>query len=115
MWIVYNDVRERALKRISVLGGPPVNICPLDGDLRGASWGPDGTIVFATDRSKGLLRVPAAGGMPERLTTVDPGKGEQDHWWPEVLPDGRAVVFTSWSGSLAQAQIAAVSLPKWTK
>ena len=35
--------------------------------LFGASWGSDGTIVFATARNGGLLRVSAAGGTPEVL------------------------------------------------
>ena len=111
-WIVYHDVHDGVLKRVSVLGGSPVTICSLDGaTLRGASWGPDDTIVFATERSKGLMRVPAAGGKPERLTMVDPSQDEQDHFWPDVLPDGRAVLFTSWGGSLERARIAVVSLP----
>ena len=101
------------LKRISALGGSPVTICSLDGaTLRGASWGPDDTIVFATERSNGLMRVPAAGGNTRAL---DDGRSidrtKRDHFWPDVLPDGRAVLFTSWGGSLERAQIAVVSLP----
>ena len=46
----------------------------MDGQFRGASWGNDDTIVFASDQSGGLLRVPAGGGEPEMLTTVDPGE-----------------------------------------
>ena len=65
--------------------------------------------MFATDRSKGLLRVPAWGGTPERLTTADPASGE-DHLWPEVLPDGRAVLFTVFKGSLTSARVTVVSL-----
>jgi serine/threonine-protein kinase len=111
-WIVYQDGRDNTLKRISALGGSPVTICSLDGGaLRGASWGPDDTIVFATDQSKGLLRVPAAGGKPERVTTVHPATGEIGHFWPQVLPDGRAVLFTSWGGSLERARVAVVSPP----
>ena len=65
------------------------------GGPRGASWGPDDTIVFATsDPAKGLLRVSAGGGEAEVLTTPDAQKGELDHYWPEVLPGGRAVLFT---------------------
>ncbi len=110
-WILYHDNRARALKRIPASGGPPVTICPLDGQLRGASWGPGDMIVFATDRSQGLLRVTAAGGAPERLTSVDGAKGEQGHWWPNVLPDGRAVLFTVWNWSLEGSRVAVMSLP----
>ena len=112
LWIAYRDSRANALKRIPAAGGLAVTICSLDGGLwRGASWGPDDTIVFATDRSQGLMRVPVGGGTPERLTTVDSAKGESHHFWPHVLPNGRAVLFTVWNGSLERAKIAVASLP----
>jgi Tol biopolymer transport system component len=110
--IVYGDIRANALKRIPVDGGPPKTICSLDGgNPRGASWGPDDMIVFATDRSRGLLRVPAAGGTPTRLTTADPRKGEQEHSWPDVLPDGQGVLFTVSNGFPEQERVAVVALP----
>ena len=42
----------------------------------GRAWGADDYIVFATSTSKGLLRVPAAGGEPQVFTTVDATNGE---------------------------------------
>ena len=62
------------LQKVSILGGPPVTICePSGGPPRGASWGDDDTIVFATAAPSGLWRVPArwrrAGG------TDDAGRG----------------------------------------
>ncbi len=58
------------LHRVSVRGGPRSTICSLPGQLRGASWGADGTIVFATSSlDTGLWRVAAVGGEPEMLTT----------------------------------------------
>ena len=82
------------LKKVSLVGGPAINICPVSSDLRGASWGADGTIVFAERASGGLFRVSAVGGEPEILTTLDEGQGEIAHRWPEILPGGRAVLFT---------------------
>ena len=61
----------------------------------GASWSTDDTIIFGTnDPTSGLLRVAAAGGEPEVLTTPNRDQGELDHMWPEVLPGGQAVLFT---------------------
>ncbi len=89
-WVGYFS---RGLKKVSILGGPPVSICDVEGGgPRGASWGDDDTIVFATSASTGLWRVPAGGGEPEELTTPDRELG--DHQWPEILPGGDAVLFT---------------------
>jgi len=91
-WLAFDD-RGTALGRVPLLGGPPQTISPIDGALRGASWGEDDTIVFATAApGTGLFAVAADGGEPEALTT--PADGEGDHMWPEILPGGRAVLFT---------------------
>jgi serine/threonine protein kinase len=53
------------LRKISVQGGSAVTICDAPA-LRGATWGDDGTIVFASDVSGGLSRVAAGGaGSPK--------------------------------------------------
>ena len=95
---------------MSVLGGPAVTICDLGGFPFGMSWASDDTIVFASTASNGLMRVPSVGGEPEVLTTVDPEQGETAHRWPEVLPNGKGVLFTAWSGSDDGSRIAVVSL-----
>src|SRR5262249_28936246 len=74
---------------------------------RGASWGPDDTIVFATiNRSSGLMAVSAGGGQPIQLTTPNRGQGEENHWWPEFLPGGRGILFTVTSGPIGNSAIA---------
>ena len=108
-WVAFNDARDSTLKRVSTLGGPPLTICPLDGFLRGASWATNGTIVFATANSGGLLQVPWVGGEPKPLTTVGPDR-EESHWWPEWLPGGDAVLFTAWTGTPEGSRIAVLSL-----
>jgi serine/threonine-protein kinase len=106
----FSNLDGPALKRVSVHGGPTQMICALDGQLRGASWGADNNIVFATVSSKGLRRVPAAGGEPAVLTKVDASSGETDHWWPEVLPGGQGVLFTSWNSTPERSRISVLSL-----
>jgi serine/threonine-protein kinase len=83
-----------ALKRISIAGGPLITICQSP-SLRGASWGHDGDIVFATqDVTSGLQRVSSDGGEPTALTRPDPAAGERAHWRPSVLPGARGVLFS---------------------
>jgi hypothetical protein len=83
----------RELKKISVTGGAPITLAPVERG-RGATWGQDGTIIFAPAVFSGLLRIPAAGGPAEPLTKLDEAKGEKTHRWPQWLPDGRSVLFT---------------------
>ena len=90
-WLGY--VTPQALKKVSVTGGSPITLCPVDRS-RGASWGPDGTIVFAPSANTGLSVVPATGGDPQVLTTLDEGSGEVSHRWPQWLPGGDKVLFT---------------------
>jgi serine/threonine-protein kinase len=81
---------DRKLKKISVHGGVPVDIC--DASMgRGGWWGDDGTIVASLDGTS-LSRIRDAGGAPELLT--DPG-ATATHRWPQVLPGGAAVLFTA--------------------
>ena len=108
-WIGFRDARDGRLKKVSALGGPAVVICDCTANvMRGATWGPDDMVVFATVNSPGLMMVSAAGGAAEELTRS--GQDGDLHIWPEYLPDGRAVLFTIWSGSEESAQVAVLSL-----
>jgi len=102
------------LKKIPMTGGRPVTVTVLDGfGPRGATWGDDGSIVYATSTvDTGLLRVPSTGGIPTVLTKPDPRRGELDHMWPEFLPGGRAVLFTitATSGAPGDSQVAVLDL-----
>jgi hypothetical protein len=94
-------------------GGSPLLVSRYSGAPRGASWGPDDSIVFATtDPSSGLLRVSATGGQPSVLTIPDTAHGEGDHLFPSVLPGGQAVLFTiaATSGSIQNAQVAVLDM-----
>jgi serine/threonine-protein kinase len=82
------------LKKISVQGGAVVTLCDANGD-RGGSWGEDGTIVFTPTNQVALSKVSSAGGTPQPLTTLDKQAHEATQRWPQVLPGGKDVLFTS--------------------
>ena len=88
-WIAFFD--GLWLKRVAVAGGPVLTICESE-IPRGASWGDDGHIVFATQSR--MLRVAWDGGEPVELTKPDPAAGESGHWHLSVLPGGQRVLFT---------------------
>jgi serine/threonine-protein kinase len=102
---------ERQLKKVSLAGGPPATLCEAGAATYGASWVHD-EIIFAPG-SSGLFRVPAAGGEPREVTALD--SEETRHSWPEILPGGKAVIFTSWITSQNNARIALHSLETGTK
>jgi hypothetical protein len=83
------------MKKISVQGGAAVTLCDAL-SARGASWGEDGNIVVTLSSSNaiGLSRVPAGGGTPQTLTKPA-DKNQVSHRWPQILPGGQAVLFTS--------------------
>jgi eukaryotic-like serine/threonine-protein kinase len=93
-WIGFFVAAEGRLKKVALSGGAPVVLCEAS-DVRGASWGSDGTIVFTPEFSSGgLSRIPAAGGTPEVLTRPARDRGERTHRLPHLLPNGRGVIFT---------------------
>jgi Tol biopolymer transport system component len=91
-WIGF-AARGRLMK-VPAFGGPVVDLCAINNNSRGASWAPDGNIYASLSATLGLMRVPASGGDPQPFTTLDPQKKERTHRWPQVLPDGKYVLFT---------------------
>ena len=84
---------EGKLKRVEASGGSPRTLCDVPATaFGGATWSRDGIIVIGSN-SDGLFRVPQAGGVPTRLTTVDSSHGELGHTLPWFLPDGRHFLF----------------------
>ena len=94
-WVGFYDLQDAQLKKVSVDGGPALEICSLPGGLRGATWGADDTIVFGIAGS-GLWSVDAGGGTPELLSKPD---DDASHSWPQILPGGDVVVFTLTEGA----------------
>jgi eukaryotic-like serine/threonine-protein kinase len=98
------------IAKVRLDGGTAVPVAPAPGAVRGASWQGD-IIVFATGAEPGLMTVEADGGTPRVLTVPDTARGELDHRWPEVLPGGRVVLFTIWTGAPERSRVAAARLP----
>ena len=90
-WVGFQAGRK--LMKISMNGGPAVTICDVPGLIFGASWDSANSIVFASPLGKSLMRVPAAGGVPQVLLTADSANGEV-YSTPQWLPDEKTVLFT---------------------
>ncbi len=101
---------EGKLRKVPVRGGQPVTICGAP-DVRGASWGDDGTILFVPTVFAGMSKVGADGGGLEVVTKLDPKTASGGQRWPQMLPGGNAALVSpvrSWRDE--GRDIAAVSL-----
>jgi serine/threonine-protein kinase len=104
-WLAFDA--DGVLKRVALSGGSPIEITATPGGVT-AAWLSDDTIVFATNTRRVLERVPAAGGTPQPLTTLDQSRGDTLHLLPREVPGGRAVLFTVVAGAVRH--IAALDL-----
>ncbi len=87
-WIGFKA--DNKLKKVSLRGGAPVTLADAP-RFDGASWGENGDIVASLSAVGILLAIPAAGGAPHALADRD----NERHLWPQVMPGGDAVLFTS--------------------
>jgi Tol biopolymer transport system component/predicted Ser/Thr protein kinase len=99
------------VKKIDAAGGPPETLCDIPSVLLGGSWSRDGVVIFGASAG-GLLRVPQAGGVATRLTTVDERHGEFGHLRPWFLPDGRHFLYFSRAGPETGIYLAALDGPE---
>jgi serine/threonine-protein kinase len=85
-WVGYFSRGQ--LKKIAARGGTATSLCKAD-DPFGASWGSDGTIVYA--ESGGIKRVSANGGTPVWIVRAE---ANEQVYGPQVLPGGEWLLFT---------------------
>jgi serine/threonine-protein kinase len=108
-WVAFSAA-DRKLRKVPTAGGTPITIG--EGSFNdGASWGDDDTIVYSSGSV--LQRMPASGGAPTALTTIDKSKNETRHVRPQFLPGGRQLLFTVVYAS-ADPQFAVLNLKTGT-
>ena len=88
-WVGF-DIGQQ-LSKVAMAGGPPQTLVE-DASMRGADWGADDLIVYGVNApGGGLMQIPAAGGEPTPLFTSE---DQRRSWYPQVLPESNAVLFT---------------------
>ena len=87
---------EGRLRRVPAGGGAAVDITMVRGSPSGSSWGPGDRIVFGSGAQEPLYVVDAGGGDAQQLTRVE--ANEIFHSHPDLLPDGRRVLFQTAGG-----------------
>ena len=104
--------RNGELKNIALSGGTPVTLVEkIAGSLwTSGVWLASGTIVFGGPGTAGLKQVPADGGSPTTVTSVNVAQGEFAHLPTSYAPDAGAVVFTTAFSQLPSRRLEAVIL-----
>ena len=97
------------LKTIAVAGGRAEVLADAPGP-RGGTWSTSGVIVYAPDASGPLYRIPATGGTPEPVTTLDAERKEYGHRFPTFLPDGDHFLYAALPGRSGKFDIFVGSL-----
>jgi serine/threonine protein kinase len=85
---------DSKLKRIDVESGQIQVLAVVTYRGYGGTWNRDGVIVFAPSYETPLYRIPARGGDPVAITTLDPPH-QSGHTNPQFLPDGRHLLYNT--------------------
>ena len=91
-WVAF--VADGKIKKMPVAGGAVATVCDLPaGPFWGASWGEDGIVYFAARTN--IFTVASGGGQPSAIKTAEPLKGSDRQLLPQLLPGGKALLFTA--------------------
>jgi Tol biopolymer transport system component/DNA-binding winged helix-turn-helix (wHTH) protein len=82
---------EASIKRVPAIGGSSIVLCNAL-DARGGAWNRDGDIIFGSGYQC-IFRVSASGGQATPVTQMDEIGGENSHWFPVFLPDGKRFLY----------------------
>ena len=91
----------------SLSGGPPQTIVSESVSPFSLAWGPDGMLYFGK-LGQSIWRVSADGGEEEEVTVRAPGGPIPSQ--PDVLPNGKGILFTRYFGGSTGNEIAVQSL-----
>ena len=97
-WLAF--VAAKKVQKMALSGDQLLDVCSLPEVGLGGTWARDGNIYFGII-GRGISRVPASGGVPEQVTKLEPG--EQQHDWPQLLPNGDDLLFTARRRTLGDA------------
>ena len=97
------------LMKVALSGGAPILVSEIAVNARGASWSED-VVVVAPRNSAGLSKVAPDGGDPQILTSLNTERREKSHRYPDVLPGGKAALFTLGTGDIESWDEASIEL-----
>jgi hypothetical protein len=108
-YVLLMDSMESALKKAALGGGAPLLFANYDMAFRG-DWAPDNFYYWTTHYFGPVVRTPGSGGKPEPVTELDLGREERTHRHVQMLPGGKAIMFTVSTGGISSFDDARIDL-----
>ncbi len=68
------------------------------------AWGENDEIIIGLAHS-GLVRIPASGGDPDVVTSLDREQREVAHYRPDLLPENRGILFAVGVGNIQDQRV----------
>jgi len=103
-WIGYWSGKDLTLNKVTIDGGSPVALCDATA-LRGAHWYQDDAIVYG-NLPGGVMKISGNGAPPESFA----GTESEAATFPQILPDGRSLLYTIFLSGVSGDRIAVKSL-----
>jgi serine/threonine-protein kinase len=108
--IGYFDEPNGKVKKVDVETGAVQSLADVMSNQLAGSANEQGTVIYSSSGTKGILRIPSKGGTPAPVTNVSSERQEVSHLWPRFLPDGRHFVYLAVTKDRQQWAIYAGSL-----
>ena len=105
-WIGYYSPKDLKLKKTTVNGGAPEVLYSGVNQIYGAWWNEDNGIAYGPFGND-IMRISADGGAPAPLVKQKSGSTVKN---PQILPDGKSILYTSDDGTSREQKIVVQSL-----
>ncbi len=108
-YLLLMDSMQMALKKAALSGGAPVFFANYDMAFRG-DWASDGYYYWTMHYFGPIVRTSVAGSKPEPVTELDLSRQERTHRHAQLLPGGKAIIFTVSAGGIDSFDDARIDL-----
>ena len=98
-YLILLDHTQMVLRKAALSGGAPVLFSSFDMPVRG-DWAADNYFYWTNGYFGPIVRTPGSGGKEEPVTELDLAKQERTHRHAQMLPGGKALIFTVAAGGM---------------
>jgi len=95
-WVAF--IARNKLQKVALAGGIPIELVEVPKVIKGCAWSPDYSTIYYAGLGSGIWQVPAEAGKAQVVTTPRRDGFDNAHWWPQFLPGGQKLLYTSCCG-----------------